>query len=77
METQRVLRVRSQTTFGRAAPKPGANERRLRLQLARRLQEKIENYERAARRLHVIGHDDAAAVLDKAAGRLRVITARV
>ncbi|MFZ5618601.1 MAG: hypothetical protein ACOZAA_14900 [Pseudomonadota bacterium] len=71
------MKSRPQTSFGRAPQAQTPDERRLRLQLARRLQEKIANYERAARRLHVAGEDDAAALLAKAARNLRLITARV
>lgn len=72
-----AVKFRSQTPFGRAPHAQTPDERRLRLLLARRLQEKIANYERAAHRLHVTGEDDAAALLDKAARNLRLITARV
>ncbi|MEM8772324.1 MAG: hypothetical protein AAGD92_11795 [Pseudomonadota bacterium] len=47
---------------------------RIRRALARRLEEKIRNYEKAAARLELRGEDDAAAALTQAAARLRLIT---
>ena len=41
--------------------------------LRRRLQEKIESYEREARRLTLRGQHDAATVLERAATRLKTI----
>ncbi|MGE0183156.1 MAG: hypothetical protein AB7F91_09835 [Parvularculaceae bacterium] len=60
--------------FGRKSPQTATNEDRLPLILNRRLHEKIENYERAARKLRISGQTDAADVLARAAGRLRHIT---
>ncbi|HNR75968.1 MAG TPA: hypothetical protein PKM48_02485 [Parvularculaceae bacterium] len=42
--------------------------------LDKRLREKIGNYERAARKLKVVGQTDAAEALARAASRLRHIT---
>ncbi len=44
--------------------------------LARRLAEKAKNYERAAAKLEIRGDGDAAEVLQRAADRLRHITAK-
>jgi len=49
----------------------------IRRALARRLSEKIKNYEKAAARLAMRGEDDAADALQRAAGRLRTITKNV
>jgi hypothetical protein len=42
-------------------------------QISERLAEKYQNYEKAALRLELRGEHDAAAVLHKAAARLRLI----
>lgn len=47
----------------------------LRRMLRRRQCEKIRSYERIAARLEMRGEKDAATVLNRAAGRLRAITA--
>lgn len=46
---------------------------RVKKMLARRLREKVRNYSRAASRLEMRGEVDAAAVLTRAADRLKTI----
>lgn len=54
-------------------PAQHLDDTRLALQLSERLAEKYRNYERAAARLEMRGETDAAKVLRRAAGRLRLI----
>lgn len=70
--------ARPRTAFGKGGRNPGldASRERLSLHLSLRLREKIENYERAARRLKTAGEADAAEALHIAAEKLRLITIR-
>lgn len=60
--------------FGKPeTPKEDNDDITLAEQLTERLAEKYRNYERAAARLEMTGETDAAKVLRRAAGRLRLI----
>lgn len=52
-------------------------DKMIRRALARRLNEKIRNYEKAAVKLEMRGEDDAAGALHRAANRLRAVTRNV
>ena len=48
-------------------------QKRIRRALSRRLEEKMQNYERAAARLELRGEDDASRLLVRAANRIRTL----
>ncbi len=64
--------LQKQALFGAAKTENAANTG-LAEQLTERLAEKYRNYERAAARLELRGERDAAKVLRRAAGRLRLL----
>lgn len=68
-----VERLDTSSAFGRRRPKIVSQNDLVSARLSRRLFEKIDNYERAARQLQTSGQPDAALVLNRAAGRLRHI----
>ncbi len=77
MNDSKLAATPQQQTFGQetlAADK--LEDMRVKRMLTRRLREKVKNYERAAAKLEIRGDGDAAAVLQRAADRLRHITAK-
>ncbi|WP_425410498.1 hypothetical protein [Hyphococcus sp.] len=74
MGQQRAGKIRHGKLFGTAdTPATPRRGQSLAEQLSQRLSEKYTNYERAAARLELRGEHDAAIVLRRAAGRLRLI----
>lgn len=70
----RSISIHSNKPLFGAAPKPAIKkERDLTAELNDRLKEKYRGYERAALRLELRGEHDAAAVLRKAASRVRLL----
>lgn len=65
--------LQQQALFGTPTPQQDNDDISLAEQLSERLAEKYRNYERAAARLELRGETDAAKVLRRAAGRLRLI----
>ncbi|WP_428407277.1 hypothetical protein [Hyphococcus sp.] len=72
-----VLRSGGKPLFGEAVPSEAPRQilegQALAYKLNERLREKYRNYERAALRLEIRGEYDAATVLRRAAGRVRLL----
>lgn len=68
-----TLRSRGKPLFGAGIEEVRSETADLREQLNRRLKEKYRNYERAAARLELRGEHDAAQLLRRAAGRMRLL----
>lgn len=74
MSNTPLTSLRRAHSFGRSNPAALAHETAAAASLLqRRLQEKIDSYEREARRLTLRGQLDAAKVLERAALRLKTI----